>query len=85
LKREIERWKNCDPHKMAYNQSLAAIMFAIADAKADIMELHEENKRLRNVMRIIAYPKRGTHEEGYGIQDMANLIQSAYTADQLSA
>jgi hypothetical protein len=69
---------------MAFNQSNAAIMFALEDAKADILELYAENKRIREVMRIIAYPKRGTHEEGYDLQDMANLIQLEYTAAQLS-
>lgn len=85
MKREIDRWKNCDPKAMAFEQSDAAIFFAFQDAKADILELHEENARLREVMRIIAYPRRGTHEEGYGIMDMAKLIQSAYTVEQLSS
>ena len=83
MKRTIEQWKKCDPKAMATRQSDAAKYFAFEDAKADIIELYNENLRLKNVMRIIAYPSRGTHEEGYNITDMAKLIQSAYTAEQL--
>lgn len=83
MKRDIQRWKNCDPRAMA-EMSEAAVFFALEDAKADILELYEENKRFRNIMRIIAYPRRGTHEEGYNTMDMAKLLQSAYTAEQLS-
>lgn len=85
MKREIERWQNYDPSAMAHNQSDAAKQFAFEDAKADILELYAENKRLRRVMQIIAYPKRGTHEDGYGIMDIAKLIQSAYTAEYLDS
>lgn len=83
MKRNIEQWRNCDPSKMTHDQSDAAKQFAFEDAKADILELYNENARLRNVMRIIAYPKRGTHEESYGLMDMAKLIQSSYTAEDL--
>lgn len=85
MKREIGVWKNCDPAAMAHNQSDTAKQFAFEDAKADILELYEENKRLRRVMQIIAYPRRGTHEEGYGIMDIAKLIQSAYTSEYLDS
>lgn len=83
MKRTIEQWKNSDPKAMASNQSDTAKMFALQDAKADILELHAENLRLRNIARAIAYPQRGTPEEGYGLMDFAKLLQSAYTADQL--
>jgi hypothetical protein len=85
VKRSIDKWKKCNPQTMATEQSNAAIQFAFEDAKADILELHEENKRLRKIMQIIAYPRRGTHEESYGILDMAKLIQSAYTAEYLDS
>jgi hypothetical protein len=85
MKRTIEQWQNCDPNAMAHNQSDAAKAFAFEDAKADILELYAENKRIRRVMQIIAYPRRGTHEEGYGIMDMAKLIQSAFTAEYLDS
>ena len=68
---------------MATNQSDIAKQFAFEDARADILELHAENLRLRNVMRVIAYPCRGTREESYNLMDMTKLIQSAYTAEQL--
>ena len=83
MKRTIEQWKNCVPHDMAYAQSQGAQQFAFQDAKADILELHAENLRLRNIARAIAYPQRGQPEESYGLMDFAKLLQSAYTAEQL--
>lgn len=83
MKRTIEQWKTCNPTTMAYEQSDAAKMYAFQDAKADILELNAENLRLRNIARAIAYPQRGTPEEGYGLMDFAKLLQSAYTAEQL--
>lgn len=68
---------------MAENQSRAAIMFALQDAQADIVEMHAEMLRFKNVARAIAYPQRGTPEESYSLMDFAKLLQSAYTADQL--
>lgn len=35
MKRTIEQWKNCDPKAMVENQSAAAQMFALQDAKAE--------------------------------------------------
>lgn len=83
MKRTIDVWTHCNPKAMAYDQSDAAVMFALQDAKADILELHAENLRLRNIARAIAYPQRGTPEESYSLMDFAKLLQSAYTADQL--
>lgn len=83
MKRTIEQWRNCDPKAMVENQSAAAQMFALQDAKADILELHSENLRLRNIARAIAYPQRGTPEESYNLMDFAKLLQSAYSAEQL--
>lgn len=83
MKRPIEQWKNCNPKAMAEAQSDAAKMYDFQDAKADILELHAENLRLRNVARAIAYPQRGTPEEDYNLMDFAKLLQSAYTAEQL--
>lgn len=83
MKRTIDQWNKCEPKAMVQKQSEAACIFALQDAKADILELYKENLRLKNIARMIAYPCRGTHEEGYGIIDLSKLIQSAYTADQL--
>ena len=74
MKRTIEQWKNCDPKAMVENQSAAAQMFALQDAKADILELHSENLRLRNFARAIAYPQRGTPEESYNLMDFVQLL-----------
>ena len=83
MKRTIEEWKNCEPNAMAYSMSNAAKMYAFEDAKADILEMHSENLRLRNIARAIAYPQRGTPEEEYDLMDFAKLLQSAFTAEQL--
>jgi hypothetical protein len=40
MKRTIERWRDCDPRMMAFEQSDAAKFYAFQDAKADILELH---------------------------------------------
>lgn len=39
MKRDIERWRGCDPAAMD-KQSEAARIFAFEDARADIIELH---------------------------------------------
>lgn len=83
LKREIEIYEKCEPYAMAHNQSRNAIMFAFEDMRADVLALHAENERFREVMRMIAFPRRGTPEEDYSLLDMAKLIQSAYSAEDL--
>ncbi len=39
LNRSIETWEKCDPAAMA-KQSEAAIMYALQDAREDILKLH---------------------------------------------
>ena len=46
LRRQIERWQNCDPNVMAM-QSEAALRFAFSDMRHDILALHKELERLR--------------------------------------
>ena len=50
MKRTIEQWSGCKPESMATGQSEAARTFAFADAKDDILELHRENERLRELL-----------------------------------
>lgn len=50
MKRTIEQWRGCEPEAMATRQSDAARTFAFADAKADILELHRDNERLRELL-----------------------------------
>ena len=50
MKRTIEQWNGCEPEAMATEQSEVARTFAFADAKADILELHRENERLRELL-----------------------------------
>lgn len=83
MKRTIDQWRKCSPLKMAHEQSDVAKRFAFEDAKADILELYAENMRLRNIARVIAYPAHGTPETAYSMRDLALLLQSAYTAEQL--
>jgi hypothetical protein len=68
---------------MATEQSVVAAQFAFEDAKADILELYNENQRLKNIARVIAYPRRGTPEESYSMIDLAKILQATYSAEQL--
>lgn len=84
MNRSIDRWSICSPAAMV-NQSKTATQYAFEDARHDILELHEQNKRLRAMLCMAAYPKRGTEEEALSITDFATLVQSVYTLDQLEA
>ena len=53
MKRTIEQWSGCKPESMATAQSEVARTFAFSDARADILELHRENERLREGLRLI--------------------------------
>lgn len=50
MNRTIEQWSGCQPEAMATEQSDVARTFAFADAKADILESHRENERLRDLL-----------------------------------
>lgn len=41
MKRTIEQWRNCVPEYMAFDMSDAAKMYAIDDAKQDILQLYK--------------------------------------------
>lgn len=49
MKRKINQWVNCSPEAMAFTLSPAAIMYAIQDARDDIMELHRLTLRVANL------------------------------------
>jgi hypothetical protein len=83
MRRKIKQWRKCSPQSMAYNQSDAAKFYAFQDAQADILQLNAENQRLRDILRQIAYPKRGTEEESATLQGFADMIQATYTLEQL--
>lgn len=83
MRRKVEQWRDCSPAAMADQMSRAAIFYAFQDAQADILELDAENQRLRDILRQIAYPKRGTAEEKMSLQEFADMIQQTYTLDQL--
>ena len=65
IKMELNRnWGNeVDPKALAFNQSRTAIMCAFQDLLEDINTLREEQKRMKELLRVVAYPKRGTYEE----------------------
>lgn len=46
-------------------------------------ETLEQLKRFKNLLRIIAYPKRGTPEEEIDIFQAAELIRENYTLEML--
>jgi hypothetical protein len=82
MNRSIDRWKACVPSSMV-KQSDAAIIFAFEDARHDILELADQNARLRSMLKIAAYPRRGTEEENMQIYLFAKMVQSVYTLEQL--
>jgi hypothetical protein len=45
--------------------------------------LEQENLSLKKLLRVIAYPHRGTNEETMDIFQAASLIQAAYTSEEL--
>jgi len=46
MQRPIIQWVNCNPETMAFALSPAAIMYALQDARADIMALHSLAQRV---------------------------------------
>ena len=56
MKRSIERWQICRPEAMITDQSEAAAIFAMEDARHDILELYDELKRMKSLLKMAAYP-----------------------------
>lgn len=71
MNRKISQWEACDPKAMA-KMSEAAIMYALSDAKADILELFNDIKK-------IAYPARGSESEYWDIYDACDYLQAKYS------
>ena len=66
MKRSIDQWRGCNPESMAA-QSKAAIRFALEDAKADIIELHD---MLDEINDMLTGPL--TSEDAYMVADYFN-------------
>lgn len=49
MQRPIIQWVNCNPETMAFTLSPAALMYALQDARADIMALHSLAQRVANL------------------------------------
>jgi len=75
MERSVERWRKSEPESMA-GQSKAAIAYAFSDAKSDILAMAE-------ILRIAAYPRRGTQEENLTIFELAEMIQAKFKYDDL--
>jgi len=75
MERSVERWSKCDPESMA-KQSDAAIAYAFEAAKKDIL-------KMALILRIAAYPRRGTDEETLTVFDIAEMIQNKFSLDDL--
>lgn len=56
---------------------------AIADAERADVIVRAVNAL--PILRAIAYPRRGTHEEKLDAVDMAEMVQRAFSIDDLSA
>ena len=52
LNRTAEQWQKCDPKVMA-KMSEAAIMYALDDARRDVLRMHAEIERLRAGLTLI--------------------------------
>lgn len=76
MKRQVNRWSNCNPAEMA-KQSEAAIMYALQDAKADIL-------RMAEALTVIGYPRRGTEEEQMDLDDIAKYVQANFSMADLA-
>lgn len=49
----------------------------------DVKKLEALNARFKDLLRQIAYPRRGTEEEYMDINDASMLIQSNFSLDEL--
>lgn len=83
MKRSIDRWKICNPNAIITEQSEAAAIFAMEDARHDILELNDELVRIKSLLKMAAYPRRGTDEYALDIFTFANIVQSVYTIEDL--
>lgn len=83
MKRSIERWQICRPEAMITDQSEAAAIFAMEDARHDILELYDELKRMKSLLKMAAYPARGTDENSLDIYEFAKIVQSVYSLADL--
>lgn len=59
--------------------------YAFTDIPHIGREAADEIERLRELLRMAAYPRRGTAEESMTLQEFADIVQSAYTIEQLDA
>ncbi len=68
LQRKLSQWANCSPGAMS-QMSPAAIQFALADARADILTMAK-------LLCEAGYPRRGTFEESQSMLDFAEKVQA---------
>ena len=68
---------------MATEQSENARIYAFSDMKSDIITLHNEVEKMKSLLRIAAYPKKGTAEYDYDQFNIAEIIQNEFTLEDL--
>ena len=68
LQRKLTQWIECSPEKMS-KMSPAAIEYALADARLDILTMAK-------LLCEAGYPRRGTPEEFQSIYDFAAKVQT---------
>lgn len=74
LKRTVEQWSKCDPKEMA-RMSEPAIMYALADAKSDVLRMHAELETLRAENETLTLYKNLADEYGLSIfSDLAGMV-----------
>ena len=81
--RTIFQYKDMKPVYISKNCSRNAIMFFLKDARKDILSLHKQNEKMKEVLSNIAYPMRGTEFEDMDFDDVLEFIQSNFSTDDL--
>lgn len=83
LRRTIDSCRKCSPKAMAYEQSPAAIFYAIDDMRHDIIALYEENEKMRKLLQVVACPRRGTDEETMASTELSKMILKNFSVSFL--
>lgn len=63
--------------------SPASFVRKVQENPAIAVELFRKNERFKEILRQIAYPRRGTEEEARDIFDYAKIIQDNFSLEDL--
>lgn len=75
LERKLTQWLNCDPKSMVEQLSKQALIFALQDARSDILILSR-------LLIQAGYPKRGTSEETQDIFEFSEKVQKLISHEE---